>query len=328
MRLRIFISSGLLGVLAAFVGFAFDWTTTAHAEVTYEMPGEPSTITFGVGGEESGTESDAHSAGRQLRDYVESSGLALLISSAGDGLPRLIAADPTGAVPWLTGSAAHPGDVLLFTGTYSHRLWESTGSGPFLPAAAPVQGVIPAPGGVGDLQYVQMLADDMALPPGTYVLNTQDQEKLNGLIAILSAAGLRVHDTRVLPLDQFLLHDPLIGVTLTLFAFGLIATAAHWALLSESMKSEGRIRRQHGAQTFNLAVRELVHRLPWLTLGIAGGVCLAALTVASAGRTPLTATQWTFLMVSWAGAAIATMVVSILGSVSTLRPRKGARDAA
>ena len=40
VRLRILISAGLLGVLAAFVGFAFDWTITAHGEVTYEMPGD------------------------------------------------------------------------------------------------------------------------------------------------------------------------------------------------------------------------------------------------------------------------------------------------
>lgn len=328
MRLRILISAGLLGVLAAFVGFAFDWTITAHGEVTYEMPGEPSTITVGVGGEEASPGQGALPAGRQLRDYVASRGLALLVSSTGDGLPRLIAADPEDAVPWLAASAADPGDVLLFEGTYSHRQWESTGSGPFLPADATVRGVISAPGGVDDLQYVQMLADDTVLPPGTYIVNTRDHETLNGLVSLLATFGLRVHDSRDIPLDEFLVRDPLIGVTVALFAFGLLATALHWTLLSVSKLPESRIRRQHGARTFDLTRRELVDRLPWLIVGSAIGVCLAAVTVASVGRAPLSATQWTFLGVCWVAAVLMSMLISTGGSFAALRPSKEARDAA
>lgn len=327
MKLRVLVSAGLLGVLAAFVGFAFDWTITAHGEVTYEMPGEPSTITVGIGGEEAPAEDGLPQAGRQLRDYLTSRGIALLASSTGDGLPRLIAADPENSIPWLDASEAAPGDVLLFQDTYSHRQWESTGTGPFLPAGATVRGVITSPGGVDDLQYVQLLADDTVLPPGTYVVNTRDSEVLNGLTSLLATFGLRVHDSRDIPLSEFLLRDPLIGVTVALFAFGLVATATHWILLSASGLQESRIRRQHGARSSDLTRRELAGRLPWLGLGAAVGVCIAAMTVALAGREPLSSTQWTFLGVCWGATVLVSVMISAGGSYAALRPRKEAAHA-
>lgn len=327
MRLRILISTGLLGVLAAFVGFAFDWTITAHGEVTYEMPGELSTITVGIGGEASTAEQGALQAGRQLREYVTSRGLALLVSSTGDGLPRLVAADPENAISWLSASAAGPGDVLLFEDTYSHRQWESTGAGPFLPADAEVRGVIPAPGGVDDLQYVQILADDTVLPPGTYIVNTRDHEALKGLVSLLATFGLRVHDSRDIPLGEFLLRDPLIGVTVALFGFALVATSTHWILLSVSRLPESRVRRQHGARSFDLTRRELAGRLPWLGLGAAVGVCFAAMTVALVGRAQLSSTQWTFLGICWVATVLVSVIISAGGTYAALRPRKGAEDA-
>lgn len=324
MRMRVLISTALLGVIAAFVGFALDWSTTAYGEVTYEMPGETSTIVVGAGGESS----DAREAGHRVREYVESNGIALLVGSTGDGLPRLVASDPDQAVPWLAQAEVGPGDVLVFDGTYSHRVRRSSGEIPFLPVGVHVRGHIHPPGGIGDLQYVQILEDDAELVPGAYVVNTRDPDVVEGLIAILADAGLQVHDSRGISYVEYLIHEPLIGVTVALFGFGLLATVAHWTMLSLSGLPESRIRRQHGALTSDLARRELVRRAPWIAGGTVLGVGVAIVTVVTVGSGPLTPVQWRILVVS--GAAVLTVgaLVSAVGTYLALRTGPEGNDVA
>jgi len=326
MKIRIFFSSGLLGILAAFVGLALGWKISAYNEITYEMPGQVSTFVLGVAGEDSFDETREKVRGSLVYKYLLQKQLTVIIASAGDGYPRIIVADPKNILPWLDTPTLNPGEVQIFQDSYSHTLWLAKESIPYLPPNAKVLGAIPPPVGADYLQYVQIFSKDITLPPGKYIINSQDREVLDEFISILAQSGLQVHGSRTLPIIDMIANDPLIGMTLILFLFGNLANALHWFLLSVSRMPEHIIRRQHGERRFSLVKRELLTQFPWVFFAASLGILFTAALTFAISRAPLTANQWLFMSISWVLCLAVALLTRVVVSTALAYLRLGGKD--
>lgn len=284
MRRRVAVSGFFLGVLVAFAVWALQWSLQARRQVTYEMPGKVSTLTL-FEGPRITTAGQRAAAAQKLHAYVAEHGYTLVVASPGDGYPQLLVDDPRGRLPWLGTARPVEGDTRAFVldGTYSAHLWRSGVRTALLPAGVGVAGVIAAPSGSGDLQYLRPLGT-LPLPPGEYVINTIDRGALGEVASIVGEAGLEVQGNRQLPLAQYLRHDPLMVVTAGFLAFGSLSATLYWAVLCGGQAREFTIRRRHGARIADLVWQVYRRAGPSLTGGVLLGVAASLGVVVLVGQ--------------------------------------------
>lgn len=323
MRVRLVVSSALLGVLSAFFGWAMYWAVSSYQEVTYQMPGTVTTLTFGIGPRGDEAEDPAVVAD-ELRDFVTEHSLALVIASDGERAPQFLVADPEGVVPWYSPAHSNDGEppeenrgAYVFEGTYSQQQWQRGESPALVPEGVEVVGAMPSPEGAGDLQFARPLGN-YRLPPGEYVVNTDDPGELAELRGIVNRAGFGDHSAKSMPLGQYLTTDPLVGVTGGLLGAGLLAAVLCWTLGVRDRAAEFVVRARHGATHARLVRQVWPRGLPFQVLGVVSGVALSGVLIALVGLQPLTRIECLVLGAGAAGglllAAVAWLLATALGT--------------
>lgn len=318
MKLRIFLGSVAMGILATFVGFAFSWTYSAVTPEVFGMVGSTSTIVMGVHDTHSGNLAAHEQAADKLGNFLDSNQLSLIISPVGDGLPRLLVRSNGHSIPWLADIDRESTDVLIFAGSYSHQLWKSGGEQPFLPRGSVVSGVVPQVAQSSDLQYVKFLTEGARLPAGKYTTNSMDAAHHAEFIKILESGGLRVHDTLEVDVASVLSKDSLIIISCLMFLLGLVTTISNWALLTFESSTETRIRIVHGARFCQLAIQETLARLPILIAGVVVGFISTVALVNLIGNSSVSIMDLAFTGVASMGSVLILMVMSISATLSIL----------
>lgn len=290
MNTRLLLTSFFLGVLTAFVAWAFRWTLDSWEEATFDMPGEVTVLRL-IKGPEAVEASEAESALEELKAYLRDHSLALIISSLGDGRPELVVYDPHNLVPWFPGCTSDESgsavvDLYLFQGTYSENLWSLSVPNPLLPQDAVVRGIIVAPRRAGSLQYARCIGRD-SLPEGQYTLNTSDPVQVQHILAILSRMGFTSQGLRKLPFFLYLVQRPLMVITLFFLIAGHGCVLLYWSLYLRGRSQEFGIRGRHGALPADLVRENLVGGLPGLVAGGTIGGVLAGVMVTAIGQVRL-----------------------------------------
>ncbi|MGJ7908828.1 hypothetical protein ACOQFL_20375 [Actinopolyspora sp. H202] len=323
MRVKLVVSGLLLGVLSAFATWATYWSFEDYRETTYELPGTVTTLSLGRGPQE--VEPVARpEATVELREFLAERSLVLVVVPAVDGPPRLVVADPAGALPWYappnpTGKH-EPGRArrgYAFQGSYSQRQWRRGSSPTLVPDEIEIVGTISPPEGAGDLQYVRPLGE-YPLPSGQYLVNTDDPGELAELRDIAHRAGLADFSTERVPLWEHLRDDPLVGTTGALLGAGLSAAVLFWTLGLRDRAGEFVIRVRHGATRARLVRQVWPRGLPFQLLGLALGVAITGVLVSLVGLRPPDRADWLVMAVAATGglllAAPAWLLATVLGT--------------
>ncbi|PRW61724.1 hypothetical protein [Actinopolyspora mortivallis] len=328
MRVKLLVSGLLLGVLSTFAAWAVHWSLGAHREVTYELPGTVTTLSFGNGKQEA-TRVDRTEAAVELRRFLTERSLALVVAPSTDGPPRLVVADPGGVLSWYTPSdptGRDPGRVRrghVFEGTYSQRQWRQGNSPALVPEEVEIVGTVPPPQGAGDLQYARPLGE-YPLPFGEYVVSTDDPEELAEIRDIAYRAGFADLSTQRVPLWRHLRDDPLVGATGALLGAGYLAAALFWTLGLRDRAEEFAIRTRHGATRARLVWQVWPRGLPFQFLGIVGGVALSGALVVLVGLQPLDRIEYLVLGAGAAGGLLLAAGTWLLATVLGTRVRSEA----
>lgn len=329
MRLKLALSATFLGLLVAFMGWSLQWALDARQEVTFDMPGDVTTLKL-YDGPQDVSDADANAALQELKNYARDHSLSLIVASPGDGYPEMIVYDPAGRLSWFSAATDDTGSdssVHIFEGTYSERRWTASSVTPLLPPGTPVAGVVAPPAGAGNLQYVRSLGA-VALPPGDYVLSTTSSDELAHLEEFLGRQGLAVQESRQIPLLPYLTHDPLVVVTSLFLLLGHVCAATYWSVLLGARTRELVIRRRHGARRRTLVRRWFANGLPGVASGIALGVAVSGLVVRAVGREALAPPQYLTLVEAAAVGLALTSTVWLVTLSAVVRSRDGVSRAA
>lgn len=290
MNTRLFSTSFFLGILSAFVAWAFQWTVDSWKEVTFNMPGEVTVLRL-IKGAQAIPPADANEMQEKLRAYLHDQSLALIVSSSGDGRPEIVVYDPQHLVPWFPacpsdGAQLAVTDVYIFHGTYSEKLWKLSLGIPFLPQKTVVRGLIEAPRHAGNLQYARCVGQEL-LPEGQYTFNTTDPVQVQHILSILYQMGFVAQSNTKIPFFLYLMQNPLmvISVFFLLAAYGCVLL--YWLLYLHSHTREFGIRARHGALPADLVRENLLNGLPGLVAGNGTGGMLAGILVAAIGQVHL-----------------------------------------
>ncbi len=183
MNFRLALSSLLLGILAAFMVWSFQWVLESRKEVTFEMPGSVTVLQM-TAGPRIVSAREAASAQEELKAYIRDQSLALISSSVGNGRPEMVVYDPQSLLSWFPRTdediQSAASRAYLFRGTYTERRWSEAATAPLVPKGVVVAGVITPPrrGGVsGDLQYARTMGRN-PLSPGQYTINTRNMKQV------------------------------------------------------------------------------------------------------------------------------------------------------
>lgn len=317
MNLRLALITFFLGILTAFMVWSLRWALESRKNTTFDMPGDVNVLWM-IGGQQTVDAADTTSALEELKAYLRSRSLALIISSRGDGRPEMLVYDPHGLLTWFP--QADPKDLnsavsaaYLFKGTYSERRWSESAATPLLPKGIAVKGIITAPGDIEDIQYARRITRD-PLPPGVYTINTVDPTQVQHVLELLQRMGLTAQRAHTIPLVKDLTLNPLFIVTVLFLALGHVCAVLYWLLYLYGRAHEFGIRSRHGARPAGLIWDNLLGGLPGLALGSVTGVILSGLLVAAIGHVPLTPGNLQTL----AGAAIVAVVVATITWSATL----------
>jgi hypothetical protein len=298
VRFRLALSATFLGVLVAFSAWSVRWALDGLREVTFDMPGEVTTLQLYTWPQDVSA-AQAGEAVRDLRSYLSEHALSLIVASPGDGYPQMIVFDPAGRLAWFspvdTDNAESSSGVYLFAGTYSARRWTASSATPLLPGGATVAGVLAPPVDVGDLQYVRPLGAD-PLPSGTYVVSTTSSAELAELADLLARQGLEIQQSQQMPLLPYLTHQPLLSATAMFVLLGHVCAAMYWSVLLRGRNREMVIRRHHGARSATLVRRWFAGGLPAVAAGVALGVAVSGLVVRVVGCETLTSPEYPTLL--------------------------------
>ncbi|MGH8887746.1 MAG: hypothetical protein ACRDYX_21770 [Egibacteraceae bacterium] len=321
------MSAAFLGVLVAFLVWSVQWALEDRRQVTFDMPGEVTTLKLYEGNQKIDA-ADAHAAGQELRRYLTDRGISLIVASAGDGSPQMIVFDPARRLSWFTPAADETGSaagIYLFEGSYSARRWIASSVTPLLPEGATVAGVVAPPTDVGDLQYVMPLAE--VFPPDVYVLGGASSADATQLQSLLRRQGLEVQSAMQIPLVAYLLNDPPVVAAALFLLLGYVCAAAYWSLLLGGTR-ELVIRRRHGARLSTLVRRWFASGLPAMLLGLIAGVSVSGVAVRVVGRQPLTGAQHVTLAQAAGVGLFATSLVWLATVAAGLYARDRVRRAA
>ena len=324
MNRRLFLTSFFLGILTAFVVWAFRWTLDSWEEVPLDMPGEVTVLGLTRGPQAVGTD-EAESAQEELKAYLRDQFLALIVSSSGEGRPEVLVYDPHGLVPWFPGCPPDAGrsgtvPVWLFRGTYSEHLWTTSAPNPFLPQGAVVKGIVAPPRGAGSLQYVRCVGRDL-LPEGRYIFNTTDSTKIQHILNLLYRMGF-VHQTmRKPPFFLYLMQDPLMGTTAFFLIAGYGCVVLYWLLYLRGRSREFGLRGRHGSLPADLLWENFVGGLPGLGTGSGLGGGLAGILVAAIGQVPLSSEDLLTLAIAIVVTATVTAVTWLIVLYGVIRAR-------
>lgn len=316
MNLMLTLNSLLLGVLTAFMVWAFQWALESRREVTFNLPGDSTTLTMSEG-TQNVTAANAASAQEKLKSYIVDQSLALIVSSTGDGRPEMLVYDPHGFLPWFPQTDPgnlHSGkiDAYLFKGSYSEHRWLSAGTTPLLPRGVVPVGVIDAPRGVGNLQYARHITKE-PLQPGNYTINTIDPGQVQHILGLLQQIGFVERRVQTLPLVKYLALNPLFILTVLFLCMGHICTMLYWSLYLQGRAREFGIRSYHGAQLRELIGENLVGGLPGLAMGSIIGVFTSGILVKSIGHASITSGNIQSLAYSM---AVAVIVITVTWSTT------------
>lgn len=311
MNSRLFLTSFFLGILTAFAAWAFLWTFDSWKDVTFDMPGEVTVLRV-TKGPQVVASAEGEAAQEELKAYFSEQSLALIVSSSGDGRPKILVYDPHGLVPWSPECSSDEGhsesvDVYLFRGTYSERLWIESVTNPFLPPEAEVKGTITAPRRAGSLQYVRCIGRDL-LSEGQYTLNTTNPAQIQHILNILYRMGLVPQGSKKLPFFLYLMQNPLMGITAFFLIAGYGCVVFYWLLYLHGRSREFGIRGRHGALPVNLVWENLVNGAPGLATGSVTGGLLAGFLIAAIGQVDISLADVLTLGI----AAIATAMVTAM----------------
>ncbi|SDO90233.1 hypothetical protein SAMN04487905_10178 [Actinopolyspora xinjiangensis] len=328
MRVKLVVSGLLLGVLSAFAAWAVHWSFEDHQEATYELPGAVTKLSLGHGPQEA-TRADSIEAAVELREFLAERSLAVVIAPAGDGPPRLVVADPGDALPWYTPpnpmNKHEPGRArrgYVFEGTYSQRQWRRGSSPALVPEEVEIVGTVSPPEDAGDLQYVRPLGD-YPLPPGQYLVNTDDPGKLAEIRDIAYRAGFADFSTERVPLWRHLRDDPLVGTTGVLLGAGYLAAVLCWTPGLRDRAGEFAIRTRHGATRARLVRQVWPRGLPFQLLGIALGVAITGVLVSLVGLRPPDRIDWLVMAAAITGGLLVAAPTWLLAAVLGTRVRSG-----
>lgn len=308
MNRRLFLTSFFLGILTAFVAWAFQWVVDSFKDVTFDMPGEVTLLqVFKV---PVVAAAEAEAAQEELKAYFSEQALALIVSSYGDDRPEILVYDPHGLVPWLPECSSDEGqsesvDVYLFRGTYSDRLWKASVTIPFLPPGAVVRGTITAPRRAGSLQYVRCIGRDL-LSAGQYTINTTNPAQIQHILNILYRMGFVPQGSTKLPFFLYLMQNSLMVITVFFLIAGYGCVVLYWLLYLRGRAREIGIRGRHGALPANLVRENLVNGLPGLVTGSVIGGLLAGILVAAIGQVHISLEDVLILGIAAVGTAMMT----------------------
>ncbi|MGH8901110.1 MAG: hypothetical protein ACRDYA_05365 [Egibacteraceae bacterium] len=322
------MSGAFLGVLVAFLVWSVQWALEDRRQVTFDMPGEVTTLELYEGNQEIDA-ADAHAAGQELRRYLTDQGISLIVASSGDGSPQMTVFDPARRLSWFTPAADETGSaagIYLFEGSYSALRWIASSVTPLLPEGTTVAGVVAPPTDVGDLQYVMPLAE--VFPPGAYVLGGASSADATQLQSLLRRQGLEAQSAMQIPLVAYLLNDPPVVATALFLLLGYVCAAAYWSLLLGGRTRELVIRRRHGARLSTLVRRWFASGLPAMLLGLIAGVSVSGVVVRGVGREPLTGAQYVTLAQAAGVGLFATSLVWLATVAAGLYARDRVRRAA
>jgi len=192
MKYRLALTSLFLGVLTAFMVWSLQWALESRKAVTFDVPGDITVLTMFK--HPIVATADAASAQEELKAYIYDRALSLIISSFGDNRPEILVYDPHSLLSWVPRARSEDihsvvSAVYLFRGTYSERRWSESGATPLLPKGVAPEGVITAPSGVGNHQYLRRITWDL-LPSGIYTINTIDPTQVRDILDLLQRMGL------------------------------------------------------------------------------------------------------------------------------------------
>jgi len=317
MNKRVFIGSVLLGILCTLACIAFQWRTADYHDVSVGVSGPSTTLSMGPisGGIPVGPDTSLQTT--QLMDYLQENNLWLVFKSDGQGFPNMLAYDPNHMIKWLP--ISNSGDLYLFKNTYAERVWRSTGNVPFLLEGLKPEGVLPAPRGLLDLQYLQVISPETVLSQGSYTVGTASNLQVTEIEKIFKSLGLRVYTSRSLPLLEYLKQDPLVGITTFLYALGIVATAVHWAALKFTFRKEILIRFHHGASMGKSVRKDFFAALAAACTGAFVGCILLIPVVIQVGKQSLSSTDVQAISVAIVISTVLggmTLFVSLLASIS------------
>jgi hypothetical protein len=309
---RLFLTSFFLGILTAFVAWAFQWSLDSWREVTLDMPGEVTVLRVTKGPQVVAV-AEAEAAQEELKAYLREQSLALMVSSSGDGRPEILVYDPHGLVPWPPDCSSDEGqcesvDVYLFRGTYSERLWLASVTNPLLPQGAVVRGTITAPRRAGSLQYVRCVGRDL-LSAGQYTFNTTNPAQIQHILSILYRMGFVPQGSTKLPFFLYLMQNPLMVITVFFLIAGYGCVVLYWFLYLRGRAREIGIRGRHGALPANLVRENLLNGLPGLVTGSVIGGLLAGILVAAIGQVHISLEDALVLGIAAAATALMTAVI-------------------
>lgn len=311
MNIRLLLTSFLLGILATFVAWAFQWTLDSWKEVTFDMPGEVTVLRL-IKGAQAVASVEAEEKQNELKAYLRDQSLALIVSSSGDGRPEIIVYDPHQLVPWFPGCPSDDArlavtDVYIFQGTYSEKLWKSSVSVPFLPQGAVVRGIIGSPHRADNLQYARCIGQEL-LPEGQYTFNTTNSIQVQHILSILHQMGFIPQSNTKLPFFLYLMQNPLTVITVFFLLAGYGCIVFYWLLYLNSRAREFGIRSRHGALPADLVRENLVDGLPGLAIGSVVGGLFAAIMVIAIGQIRLSSEE----VLTIGMAAVVTVVITAL----------------
>lgn len=316
-KIVLVVIAALLGVLTAFMVWSVQWVFDARRDLTFDVAGAVSVLNF-MDGPDAGRGGAVHHDQQELRVFLYSNALTLVISPLGDGQPQIVVFDVRGKAPWFpqvdpSVYEAQRDVVYLFRGSFSEQSWLQSGTVPYLPGDVDIRGIIDPPEGVSVLQYARPL-QDRRLAPGQYTLSTSDPALLQNLTDIVSRQGLRLQSSLEVPLMGYLLHNPLFIITTFFLALGYLCAVLYWIVHLTIRGREFGIRARHGADARALVVENFFGGAPALVIGGVVGVVLSALLVSTVGHVSLEPGQLQIL----AGAALLGAVLTTTAWIATL----------
>lgn len=262
-----------MGILASFVAWSLVWALEAREAHMFGSGPKSSEMLIRA----SGQEYDRGELYADLDRILKDRNLALIVDGEGDGIPGLVVLDPHGVLPWMGGapSAAARGEassVYLFDGTYCAERYEETGSCELVPPDGAVVAATDAPAGVGYYQYALVPGDSLTLNAERVVVTTRDHDDLSEIADVLSRHGFTVDTPPVSPLWRELPRDPLVAVSVGLFAVGLSFVSVSWAMRNARLQAEFLVRRSVGATPMRMVRQRAASAIPVVLLGSCGGV--------------------------------------------------------
>lgn len=262
------------------------WTLDGRKSRLFEIEGDARTFSLVSSGEISAGSYDQDAPARTI-DYVISEDISIIFASNGDSIPKLSVLDPGLRLHWIDVQSELSGsqNIALFEGTYSAERYKTSRGLPGFIGHRNVVGVITAPEGAENLQFVEVFDGKFGL--GDYVLSGASESDIKVLAGLASEQGFSVEASNGLSAIRYLLASPLVvGSALFLLA-AVVCTFIGAFVHMHTRSSAISLLLMFGARPVRIA-QVLVHRAASsAVVGAALGGLLVQITIVHIGQEPL-----------------------------------------